>query len=82
MTSYGPEKWGMSGACPKGYRELRELSGNVNGSSIRVTVQKLCLLEVRLPFLDSSNFAPTSNATSGAFCYGGGCQLAHSRMYS
>ena len=67
---------------PLGYRALWELSRNVNSSSIGATVQKLCLPEVQLPFLDSSNFVPTSNATSRAFFFGGGCQMEHSIIYS
>ena len=82
MTSKRVEKWGTSEACPQGYRALRELSENVNSSSIGATVQKLCLPEVRLPFLESSRFAPTSNAASGTFYLVGGCLLALSRMYS
>ena len=82
MASNVPEKWGMSDAYPYGHRSLHELFENVNGSSIGVTVQKLCLLEVGLPFLDSSNFTLTSNMTSRAFSLGGGCQRAYSRMYS
>ena len=37
---------------------LGEISKNVNGLSIRVSDQKLCLSKVGLPFLDSSNFTP------------------------
>ena len=82
MALYRPEKWRTSKAGLLAHRALGELFENVNSLSIRATVQKLCLPEVRLPFLNSSNFAATSNATSGAFCFGGGCQIAHSRMYS
>ena len=82
MASYEPKKWWMRKVGPQGYRELQELSENVNSSSIGVPIQKLWLPKVELPFMDSSNFALTSNVTFRAFCFGSGCQLAHSRMYS
>ena len=82
MTLKRAKKWEMSEACPYGYRTLQELFENVNSSSIEAMVQKLCLSKVRLPFLDSSRFAPTSNTTSGTFYLVGGCLLALSRIYS
>ena len=82
MASYGLKKWGTSKDGLKGYRELQDISKNLNGSSIGVSVQMLCLLKVGLPFLDSFNFTPTSNVTSGTFFFGNGFQLAHSRIYS
>ena len=66
---------------PYGYRVLGELSRNVDGSSIRVLDQKLCLSKVGLPFLDSSNFTPTSNMISRTFYFGSGCQIEYSRIY-
>ena len=82
MVLYGPKKWGMSKDVPLGYRALGDLFKNVNGSSIRVLDQRLCLPEVGLPFLDSSNFTPTSDVFSRTFYFGGGCQMEYSRMYS
>ena len=82
MALNGTEKWGMRKAGPYSHIALHKLSKNVKGSSIGVTVQKLWLPEVGLLFLDSSNFTLTSNVTSRAFCLGGGCQPAYSRMYS
>ena len=81
MALYRPKKWGMRKYGQKGYRELGELFKNVNNSSIKVPNQKLCLLEVRLPFLDSSNFSPTSNMPSRTFYFGGGFQMEYYKYY-
>ena len=82
MTSKRAKKFRMSKAGPWGYRALQELFENVNSSSIEATVQKLYLSKVRLSFLDSSRFAPTSNAASGTFYLVGGCLLTLSRIFS
>ena len=82
MALYGSEKWDMRKNIPQGYRVVGEVSINLNGSSIRVPDQNLCLLEVGLPFLDSSNFTPTSNVISRIFYFGDGCQMTYSRIYS
>ena len=78
----GPKNWGMRKGPPKGYRELVEIFGNVNSLSIGVPDQKLCLPEVGLPFLDSSNFTPTSDVFSRTFYFGGGFQMEYYKMYS
>ena len=64
------------------YRELEYIFRNVNSSSIRVLDQKLCLTEVGLPFLDSSNFMLTCDVISRALYFGGGWKMAYSKIYS
>ena len=82
MTSYGPEKWGTNEIGPQGYKSLGDLSQNLNGLSIIVPDQNLCLLEVGLPFLDSSNFTPTFDMFSRTLYFGGGFQMEYSKIYS
>ena len=67
---------------PLSYRLLGELCRNVNCLAIEVQDQKLCLPEVGLPFLDSSNFTLTSDKFSKTFYFGGGCQMTYSKFYS
>ena len=82
MALYRLKKWGVRKPDPYGYRELGELSININSLSIRVSDQKLCLSEVELPFLDSTNFTPTYDVFSRTFNSGSGCQISYSKMYS
>lgn len=82
MAFYGPKKWGTKKISSIGYRVLGNLFKNVNGLSIEVPNQKLCLPKVGLPFLDSSSVTLTSDMFYRTFYFVGGCQIEYSKIYS
>ena len=80
MALYGPKKCGKNKYYPCTYSALRDLSKNINSSSIGVPDQKLCLPKLGLPFLDSSNFTSISDVISRTFYFGSRFQMTYYRM--